>query len=52
MDKLKKTVINIVAWLIMAALVMIAIGLLLLAVGLVWKGVLAVWGTIMLSLWT
>ena len=43
MDKLKKTVVNIVALLTVAVLVMIAIGLLLLAAGLVWGGVLTVW---------
>ena len=47
MDKLKKTVVNIVALLIVAVLVTIAIGLLLVVAGLVWNGVLAVWGTIM-----
>ena len=43
MDKLKKVVVNIVALLIVAVLVMIAIGVLLLAAGLVWNGVLTVW---------
>lgn len=47
MDKLKEVVTNIVAWLVMALLVMIAIGLLLLAAGLVWNGVLSVWHTIL-----
>ena len=43
MDKLKKTVVNIVALLIVAVLVAIAIGLLLVVAGLVWNGVLSVW---------
>ena len=47
MDKLKEVATNIVAWLVMALLVMIAIGLLLLAAGLVWNGVLSIWNTIL-----
>ena len=47
MEKLKKTVINIVAWLIMAVLVAIAVGLLLVVAGLVWSGVLSIWSTIL-----
>ena len=45
--KLKKAVVNIVAWLIVAVMDAIIIGLLLMAVGLVWSGVLSIWGTIL-----
>ena len=43
MDKLKRIVVNIVAWITVAAMDAIIIGLLLLAAGLVWGGVLTVW---------